>query len=75
MNEFNKRAFRRSKSLSLSEAKSLYPEYRYAVCDASTGNPLWMCETLESAQEGAESTWKFGGPMCYVVDLWYEKVD
>lgn len=71
MNEFNKRAIRRSKPLSLSEVKSRYPEYRYAVCNEMSGNPLYLCETLESAQERMETLWDFSGLICYIVDLWY----
>ena len=72
MNEFNKRAFRRSKPLSLSEAKSRYPEYRYAVCNVRTGAPVCLCETLETAKKAMEDAWKFGGERQFVLDLGFD---
>lgn len=62
---------KRKKLITLQEAKELFPEYRYAVCDWKSGLPLFLFDNLEEAKQQAEDNFAYGGKICEVVDMWF----
>lgn len=66
---FSEKKKRSTLHMTLQDAKQMYPEYRYAVCDVKTKLPLWLCDSLSEAKNECESTSLFGGCVCFVYDM------
>lgn len=49
--------------LTIDDAKKKYEKFNYAVVNAETNIPLWLCESAEDAQEIIEQ-WQ---PYCWVI--------
>ena len=66
---FSPKRKRSTLHMTLQDAKRIFPEYRYAVCDAKTKLPLWLLDSLDEAKDVCESTFRFGGCLCFVYDM------
>ena len=66
---FSKKEKRATLHMTLQDAKRIFPECRYAVCDVKTKLPIWLCDSLSEAKYVCESTFWFGGCLCFVYDM------
>lgn len=54
--------------LTIDDAKK-YGEFKYAVVNVETNNPLWLCESAEDAQEIIEQYQPYCCIVLKIVDL------
>ena len=56
--------------LTLDDVSNKYKDYQYVVVNALSGRPIWICKTIEDANETVEC-WKLHCCLPFlIVDLW-----
>ena len=60
-------------TLTLDDARNKYKDYQYAIVNALSGMPVWICKTIEDAKETIKEWQPYCSVPFLIVDLWKGK--
>lgn len=56
--------------LTIEDARNKYKDCQYVVVNALSGNPVWICKTIEDAKETVEESQLYDYVPLLIVNLW-----